>query len=330
MIKDKFFFNEITLLKVIGVCLITWFHFKWTVPQQYANFFIGGAFGNSLFFYSSGYLLKVKRDMFCGEWFIRKYIRIMPAVWITCFASMMLGKSYNITEFIYPTSFWFINSILCYFFVIYIILNRQFRTIIHINENKYILSRLRILFVFVLIVYLLYIHLFVKPNSVVLDSGGWQCMYFFLYLIWGMYDRYKGVRAYTNKISFLLTPFSIGLFFAYKMLAPHYELLITLQSVFIPVILGFVIYSFRMLVAEIIIWKYSDNTKFLLNKISALTLEIYVVQMFIIDSLMPLILFPLNIFACLLCIFFVSYIVHIFAKLVGDLFNNKLNLYVKK
>lgn len=303
MIKDKFFFNEITLLKVIAVCLITWFHFKWTVPQQYANLFIGGAFGNSLFFYSSGYLLKVKRDMFCGEWFIRKYIRIMPAVWGMCLVSMIFGKFYHITEFIYPTPFWFVNSILCYFFVIYIILYKPFRSIMQVNENKYILSRLGMLFVFVIIVYLLDVYLFVKLNSIILDSGGWKCMYFFLYLIWGMYDRYKGVEVHANKISFLLTPLFFGLFFVYKILAPRYELLITFQFVFIPVLLGLIIYSLRMLVAEMIKWKYSDNTKILLNKISTLTLEIYVVQMIVIDNLMPLILFPLNIIVCLICIF---------------------------
>ena len=38
----KGYYNEITVMKAMAAFFITWFHFKWTVPQEYANLFVGG------------------------------------------------------------------------------------------------------------------------------------------------------------------------------------------------------------------------------------------------------------------------------------------------
>lgn len=69
---QKGYYNEITIMKAMAAFLITWFHFKWTVPHQFANAFIGGAIGNTIFFFCSGYLLKFKDEKFAGEWFVKK------------------------------------------------------------------------------------------------------------------------------------------------------------------------------------------------------------------------------------------------------------------
>lgn len=34
---QKGYFNEITIMKAIAAFFITWFHFKWTVPDQFAR-----------------------------------------------------------------------------------------------------------------------------------------------------------------------------------------------------------------------------------------------------------------------------------------------------
>ena len=47
----KEFYNNITLLKVLATFLITWFHLKPYVSDILQPLFIGGALGNSLFFY---------------------------------------------------------------------------------------------------------------------------------------------------------------------------------------------------------------------------------------------------------------------------------------
>ena len=142
------YFNEITLLKVMATLFITWFHFKWTAPQQFAPLFIGGAIGNSLFFFASGYLLSFKKERFWGEWLMKKIIRIMPSVWVfmsvTFVVSMVhegvyQGEWYN---WIYPTKFWFVNSILCFFLLSYLLLKDDKRKAQKIFAGKAVQSQI--------------------------------------------------------------------------------------------------------------------------------------------------------------------------------------------
>lgn len=79
------YYNDMTIMKAMATFFITWFHFKWAVPQEFANLFVGGAIGNSIFFYCSGYLLKFRNEKFKGEWLLRKAIRLLPSVGASCF-----------------------------------------------------------------------------------------------------------------------------------------------------------------------------------------------------------------------------------------------------
>lgn len=122
--KKEIIYNEITLIKVLATLFITWFHFKWTVPQHFAPLFIGGAIGNSLFFYASGHLLKFKEERFYGQWIVGKIIRILPSIWVFYTLTLLLFPDrMNITwyNFFYPTTFWFVNCILCYFLIMFLL-----------------------------------------------------------------------------------------------------------------------------------------------------------------------------------------------------------------
>ena len=98
---------------------ITWFHFKSFIPTPIDKLFIGGMLGNSLFFYCSGYLSSIKTEQYKGEWLINKWSRIMPSVWIGTIL-LLLVKDIKIYNFIYPTSFWFINALLIFYIIFYI------------------------------------------------------------------------------------------------------------------------------------------------------------------------------------------------------------------
>lgn len=135
---QKGYFNEITIMKAIAAFFITWFHFKWTVPDQFANFFIGGAIGNAIFFFCSGYLLKFKAEKYMGEWFVKKLVRLLPSLWVFMLFSLAVdtytGQTAGFQWFnwVYPTPYWFINAIICFFLVSWII-NK-------INKRKNILG----------------------------------------------------------------------------------------------------------------------------------------------------------------------------------------------
>ena len=92
-----------------------------------APLFIGGAIGNSCFFYVSGYLLSFKPEKYRGQWLVNKYVRIMPSVWI--FSIVMLAA---IMAFVFHARFgmdftilhgggWFVTCIMIYYVFLYFI-----------------------------------------------------------------------------------------------------------------------------------------------------------------------------------------------------------------
>lgn len=116
------YYNHVTILKVAATMFITWFHFKSFIPTPIDKLFIGGMLGNSLFFYCSGYLSSIKTEQYKGEWLINKWSRIMPSVWIGTIL-LLLVKDIKIYNFIYPTSFWFINALLIFYIIFYTIVH---------------------------------------------------------------------------------------------------------------------------------------------------------------------------------------------------------------
>lgn len=309
-------YNEITWIKAIATVFITWFHFKWYVPQECAFLFIGGAIGNSLFFFCSGYLLKFKDEKYYGQWILKKYLRIMPTIWFTfiliSICNLFRYEYINTPkwiEWVYPSSFWFISSIFLYFFIIYLIylINRRF------NKN---LSNKMIIITALLfcIIHICWYFNFVRKDIINIDEGGIKSWQFFLFFLWGMYSKNKINVGDKKWKSIIHSIFSIFLFFGYKKMAESVDILVWWQFAIIPILLAYIIYSFR----NFAIWLYSIcNTNWIKSIVlflSNITLEIYIVQVYIIQWIMPMVIFPLNIIFSLVAIILSAYLIHILAS----------------
>lgn len=180
---NKHFYNDITIIKFLATFFITWFHFKGVVPERFAPIFIGGAIGNSMFFYASGYLLNFKEEKYYGQWLVNKYLRIMPSIWVFTVVLFLItngeGMFFQWTMLLYPTKFWFVNSILCYFLIAYLV-------------RRWLTSKkgLAILCVIVFCFYVVNYALFVDHTKIVMDEGGYKCWFFFFFFLWGYYDKF--------------------------------------------------------------------------------------------------------------------------------------------
>ena len=313
----KIYYNEITILKVIATFLITWFHFKWTVPSDYAFLFVGGAIGNSLFFYASGYLLKFRDELFKGEWILNKFIRLYPSVWVFLIFTLPIGNEFsvNLQNYLYPSPFWFVNCILFIFLFIYLF--RKFFSDSHITKEGYILL------ISVFVIYAVNYFINVDHTKIILDEGGVKMWFYYFFLfVWGYRDSiskkcYKGTWK-----SALYFPFFIGLFYLYKTIGSKSEIAVFLQFVIIPLLLSLVVLSARIIATILYKINISDRKKYILSYISNLTLEIYIVQVFIINKLMPSIIFPVNICVIFLLILISSIIVHYIAGNVSTFISN--------
>lgn len=315
----KSYYNEITWMKAIATVFITWFHFKWFVPQQFAPLFVGGAIGNSLFFFCSGYLLKFCKEKYFGQWFIRKYLRIMPTVWIAYFVfalcCFLTGTSFlfpNRMEWLYPVRFWFVCNILIYFFICWL-LNPVFLKS-KLETQKFLI---KILLLIIGCVQLIWYILFCNKEIVNIDEGYYKAWYFMIFFLWGYYVKVVEQRIWVTRYSILFAIGSIILFFAYKKLAEHFVLLAYAQVLFVPLLLALVVLSFRMLSAFLLAIKINERTQKYIKYLSNITLEMYVVQVFFIKLIMPKIMFPVNIFASLIIITSVASIVHVGSSLMA-------------
>lgn len=308
-------YNEVTIMKAIATLFITWFHFKWTVPEALSPFFIGGAIGNSIFFFCSGYLLKFKEERFWGQWMVQKYLRVMIPVWIvyvmmTC-GDVLRGVGMNAgwQHWIYPTYFWFVNSILFYFLIVF-----TTRRWIDAGRGDASCQRRNLVILgfatFVANV-LWYVFLVENKSAIVMDEGGLKCWFFFFFFLWGYYVRNYGDKVKGSKWAWIEAPLSLALFYGYKKLAVGW--MIEWQVVIVPVLLAYVIYAYRRLAKTLLTFEFPNSIKAVIMFFASITLEIYIVQMYLINWLMPQMIFPLNMFISLLCILIMAYFVHVVA-----------------
>lgn len=331
MASKKQYFNEITLLKAVATLFITWFHFKWSVPVAFSSAFIGGSIGNSIFFFCSGYLLSYKGENWTGEWLVKKYFRIMPAIWMTLLLMSLCTfyrfgtfSLYSWHEWLCPKQFWFVRAILLYFSVIYLV---QFLSIKISNAGRTIAKKyLWILVITTLTLHFVYFFSFSNKNDIVMDAGGYECwFYWFLFFVWGYFARNYGDfvqnRIDKGKLSIIGAISSIVLFFAYKIFAVRFPVLLMMQCVFIPLLLAYIVLSFRVLAKYLIQIKYSDGIKSAISLLSNITLEVYIVQIYIIRWLMPEMPFPVNLFVTFIAIIAVAYLVYLCTNWVSSKFN---------
>lgn len=316
--KQKVFYNEVTWMKVIATFFITWFHFQFVTPQKYAPLFIGGVIGNSLFFYASGYLLKFKEEKYIGNWIINKCIRILPSIWVfSVIACLISFGDYNIEwyNFLYPTQFWFVNCILCYFVLIYF----AYR-ILRLKTSSNVMGGhvLVVLGALTMIGFVWNYIENVNHTRIVLDEGGFKCWFYFFFFLWGYYDHSEGRKFIGNRKSVFWFMLSIILFYTCKKIGGRYETMIYMQFVFIPLLLANMLYHARYLVNFLMQIHIPIKMQSCLGYIANLTLDIYIVQVLIIQVIGNQLPFPLNILVLLIIIFIASVINHKIASRISD------------
>lgn len=323
----KGYYNEITVMKAMATLFITWFHFKWTVPECFANLFVGGAIGNSIFFYCSGYLLNFKEEKFAGEWILKKVVRLMPSVWVFMLFAVLCDffrdnpNRYVWYNWLYPTAYWFVNAILMFFVVVYVLRRFVIEKVNLICKSGGGKWSFLYIGTTVAVLYLLGYILFVpKSSQVFMDDGSLKCWpYFFLFFLWGYCAKLYGKGFSIQIWRVCCFPISVVLFFAYKKIAGNIEWMTQAQVVAVPMLLALVVFFARDFAAWIYAKKWSDLIKRVCVSMSNLTLDIYIVQVYLIAWLMPQMSFPLNIFMLLFLIYFAAIVNKNLADKIGRL-----------
>lgn len=112
--------TAIDILKFWAVVLITWSHFDLPLGR-YEALATGGAFGDTMFFFMSGYtlLLSGEKATFLN-WYKRRINRIYPTVFAWALvAAILCGAHQNIVEMLLSGGGYFVSCIMVFYILFY-------------------------------------------------------------------------------------------------------------------------------------------------------------------------------------------------------------------
>lgn len=315
----------ISLLRFIAMLLITNSHFGVLYPNGFSVLATGGAIGNSLFMFCSGYalyasLIKLKstnkesetRKMY--NWLLKRFLRIYPSVWLfRLFQILALGATFRISILILP-GYWFLNAILLFYVLFYLIVY---------YFEKHLTKFLFLLLIPFLIVF------FIQPNLntefIVENTGNRDKLHWYYYFAIMLF----GALVYKNEAKWVKPQIwggvklliALVMYYGFKGLILHTELYFVqfLTPIFLfPVMIYFTDFC-SYLIKRRMYKKVEKGVVFLSN----ITLDVYIVQ-FIVISFMQHYKFPIGFILAWLIIFSGGIILYFASKKVNEILFNKL------
>lgn len=305
--KD-FMHNDTNFLRFVAIALIINSHLDSYYPISYLG--TGGAMGNALFFVLSSFglfLSEKKNPKPFTEWYTRRIKRIYPTVWIVLiiltFPYKIYIHAYDLKNlllffgnFFYPP-FWFLQALMIFYVVIYFIIKKY-----NVRKIYYWLFALSVLYAFC---YLYYLDL----SKWCIEDDPFQYIFYLMIFIFGVFlaERNDKIQ-YSGLQDWGLLFLSVFIIYGHKflMLKGMTSSLQFIQHLFI---FPFIYYFFKISRSDLIqgcIMKV-PAFKSTINYISNITLELYLVHLYVILFIPKLKLpFPVNILLVLIVTFIIA------------------------
>lgn len=327
----------IDILKFFAVLLITNSHFD----EQYVYFkdlATGGAIGDALFFFCSGYTLFLGRLGSFDTWYKRRIRRIYPSVFgLGIIVFFFYGVNFRLSELLTNGAGWFVSCIMIYYVALYFI-------------KKYWVDNLRLIYFLVTIVILAWYILFFEPFNtwfrINCDNLSWMLFcqpmdivwiyqwnyfkwgFFFLFMLMGAdiglketTSQKKDSKSFTSVLVRLI--FSCIAFYAIPLASikyPFFQNVLILSLIPLTLIC---IYFYQLCQTNVMVTIYNHRISGLIIKvISGLCLEIYLVQPFVRTTALNH-LFPFNLLILFVAIVVVAYICRVIGRLFQQTFSSE-------
>lgn len=297
----------IDFLKFLAVFFVMNSHMKICYPK-YDFLVTGGAIGDALFFFASGFTLLMGSKMRFDNWYKKRINRIYPSIIAAAiFAGLVFCFKEDFLDVISGKRYWFIGCILVYYLFFY--------PIKQIKDGKYCLHVGCVWFVLCGVIYYI-----IFPGNRFYGGGLFRCFLFFLFMLYGAYMGKKQASYVFKWYYFLLWVVCIASWYLLVHFGKHNDIVYYLSV--IP-LLGVTRYTYLIFTAPLFEKIYANK---LLGGgiyiISQLCLEVYLIQKFCFTDKLNGI-FPLNIPIIMLIVLTVSYIIKIFAELISQTFKTE-------
>lgn len=297
-------------LKAIAAIFITNSHYADIWPVSALAF--GGHLGNCLYFFVSGFCLCHIKETF-PKWYLKRAIRIYPSLWI-CAAVFLLIGWYHFDSFlagfhclIYPTWFHFIGTIMLMYILFYIV--RWAQSKVHLKTQTVMLV---VLLAFMAIFMFRFDKTYYHIDDV---NEKWVRFQFAESMLMGSLfrEKYETIDKKIRWFDISSVPVMLIVYLASKLTFSRVESLSVIQCIH-PMVLLFLIYRTAVLAVKLekngIFASVNSKISRIVYFLSAITLEIYLVQYPIIDALNGL-PFPLNFLAVTALVLACAWVVHL-------------------
>ena len=317
--------NGIDILKCLAAFLITNSHMDMMYPK-FGFMATGGAIGDALFFFCSGFTLLLKPQMGgvrFGNWYKRRINRIYPTIFaVAIMRCLFFGNDDNIVNILLYGGGWFISCIMLYYLAIYPIGLKYSRYIWHVIGVVAVLSAAWFFLADRPVGYNMYKSAnTLKGVDDPMEGGYLKWLLFFTTMMLGAWaGKWSGKIKYKGWKDVMGLLVSVTLFYMLYLIPRKVYAIEWLQFFsFIP-LMTCVYYFFKVMGSKVVDDIYSKLWVYVpVRFIGGLCLEIYLVQFSLFTDKMNY-LFPFNLLIMFAIIIISAYLLRCGARLFSQTF----------
>lgn len=302
----------IDILKCIAAIIITNSHME-MLYGKYSVLATGGAIGDVLFFFCSGFTLFVGRMGRFDNWYKRRINRIYPTVFAWgILSAFIFNNPKSMDQIIISGGGWFVTCIMIYYIALYFI-------------QRFCLSRLKLIFGIVSIICIIWYLSIERPEGYNMygDTYFKWCHYFLFMLLGAIMGISKKEYQYNLKKDLLLLLSSIIVYYGVLFAGHKSPIMEELQIISLIPLLFVTFYFYKVCNNELLKQIYNKRIiGWFIKFIGGLCLEIYLVQYSLFTDKMNNI-FPFNLFIMFAIIVLVAYLLRCASRLFSQIFKDE-------
>lgn len=300
---------SIDILKFFAVLLITNSHME-PLYGEYSQLATGGAIGDVLFFFCSGFTLFLGQERRFDNYYKRRINRIYPTVLMwALMASIFFQQQNDMTHIVLYGGGWFVSCIMIYYVVLHFI-------------RKFAFNHLKAVFFFFALLTLAWYWLIDKPIGYNMYGATYfKWCHYFLFMLLG---AILGSHPIRKNVSFLYDLLkligSVMFFYALLLAGRKWSVIHNLQVLSLIPLLGITYYFYKLCKSSEMASLYNASVSGpVIKTISGLCLEVYLVQSVLFTDRFNAI-FPLNLLIVFMMILLLAYILRCMSRWFSQTF----------
>lgn len=312
--------HAVDIMKFLAAIAITNSHMINLYPEKYNLLATGGAIGDALFFFCSGFLLVNSRGGDFFNWYKRRINRIFPTIFAVALVGIIFdGNDPTLKHVIVNSGGWFVQAIFLFYALFWFV-------------RRFLTDKLWIAILTDLIITLLWFIWFWDKSVFILYDGTYLrwAAYFGVMLTGAMMSNYIQSHSYEGKkhsglLDVTLLIVLLIFYYGYQLAWNQFPFLKDFQIILVLSLIGIVVTIYRLCSSHKVISVYLNKyLHWFVYGVSACCLEIYLCGGMVFWIGRKLIgFFPLNIIVTFLCIFIVAYFVKVFSSFLGQTFKSE-------